>query len=89
MNTPIYKNKFDKDIKLLKKRGKNLAKLKLVVNKLLSNEILEKSYMDHPLKGEYTDCRECHIEPDWLLIYIVHKPFITFVRTGTHSDLFK
>ena len=88
MNTPIYKNKFDKDIKLLKKRGKNLAKLKLVVNKLLSNEILEKIYMDHPLKGEYTDCRECHIEPDWLLIYIVHKPIITFVRTGTDSDLF-
>jgi mRNA interferase YafQ len=89
MNTPIYKNKFNKDVKLLKKRGKDLEKLKFVVSELLSNKPLNKKYIDHPLKGEYSDCRECHIEPDWLLIYIIHNPFITFVRTGTHSDLFK
>jgi mRNA interferase YafQ len=89
MNTPIYKNKFNKDVKLLKKRGKDLAKLKFVVSELLSNKPLNKKYMDHPLKGEYSDCRECHIESDWLLIYIIHNSYITFVRTGTHSDLFK
>ena len=88
MYTPIYKNKFDKDVKRLKKRGKDLTKLKFIVDELLLGKLLNKKYMDHPLKGEYEDCRECHIEPDWLLIYIIHNSHIIFVRTGTHSDLF-
>jgi mRNA interferase YafQ len=88
MYTPIYKNRFEKDVRLLKKRGKNLTKLKFVINELLSGNSLNKKHTDHQLKGEYKDCRECHIEPDWLLIYIIHNSYITFVRTGTHSDLF-
>lgn len=88
MYTPIYKNKFKKDVKLLKKRGMDLTKLKPVIDDLLKGKPLDKKYNDHPLKGEFEYCRECHIEPDWLLIYIIHKPCITFVRTGTHSDLF-
>ncbi|MBN1684294.1 MAG: type II toxin-antitoxin system YafQ family toxin [Gammaproteobacteria bacterium] len=46
-------------------------------------------YLNHLLKGNYSDCYECHIEPDWLLIYLIQKTTITFVRTGTHTDLFK
>ncbi|MCK4608161.1 MAG: type II toxin-antitoxin system YafQ family toxin [Gammaproteobacteria bacterium] len=81
MLTPIYKNKFEKDIKQLKKRGKDLAKLTTIR--------LEPKHRNHPLKGEYGDCIECHIEPDWLLIYILNDNDITFVRTGSHSDLFR
>lgn len=88
MYIPIYKNKFNKDVKLLKKRGKDLTKLKFIINELLSGSPLNKKYINHQLKGEYADCRECHIEPDWPLIYIIHNQYITFVRTGTHSDLF-
>jgi mRNA interferase YafQ len=48
-----------------------------------------KTNAGHPLKGEYSDCRECHIEPDWLLIYLIKETSIIFIRTGTHADLFK
>jgi mRNA interferase YafQ len=89
MLTPIYKNKFEKDIKRLKKRGKDLTKLAAVMRKIVNEEELEKKYKDHSLKGEYADCRECHIEPDWLFIYMPHNPHVTFVRSGTHADLFK
>lgn len=88
MLQPIYKNKFEKDIKRLKKRGKNLMKLRFIINELIAGRILDKRYLDHSLKGEYVDCHECHIEPDWLLVYMIHCPNIIFVRTGTHSDLF-
>jgi len=85
---PIYKHKFQKDVARLQKRGKDLEKLKFVVNELINAGVLDRKYLDHSLKGEYTDCRECHIEPDWLLIYLVQGSDITFVRTGTHPDLF-
>jgi len=89
MLTPIYKKKFEKDIKRLKKRGKDLTKLTKIVRKLIAGESLVAKHRDHALKGDYVDCRECHIEPDWLLLYITHNPHITFVRSGTHSDIFK
>ena len=89
MLTPIYKNRFLKDLKQIKKRQKDTKKLKAVMQYLIGNTKLAQKYQDHALKGEYTDCRECHIEPDWLLIYLVQNKTITFVRTGTHSDLFK
>ena len=56
---------------------------------LINQHPLDKKYQDHSLKGEYADCRECHIEPDWLLIYLIDGDSIIFVRTGTHADLFK
>ena len=62
MLTAIYKNKFEKDLKQLVKRGKNLDKLKKVMRTLISGKKLEKQYRDHPLKGEYSDCRECHLD---------------------------
>jgi len=89
MLIPGYKTSFKKDLKLMEKRGKNIQKLKTIMSDLINQKPLTKKHFDHPLKGEYTDCRECHIEPDWLLIYLITEKIITFVRTGTHSDLFK
>ena len=89
MLQPIYKKKFEKDYKRIQKRGKDIKKLKDVVNILAQEKPLDKKLLDHALKGEYSDCRECHIEPDWLLIYTVNNPHIIFLRTGSHADLFK
>lgn len=82
--------KFNKDLKLIKKRGYNIKKLEKVVNKLLNQEILEEKYKDHKLIGDYEDYRECHIEPDWLLVYYIENDILTLTlsRTGTHSNLF-
>lgn len=77
-----------KTLKRVRRRGNDIANLKEVITDLIHEKALDKKFLDHPLKGEYADCRECHIEPDWLLIYFVEKGFITFVRTGTHADLF-
>ena len=55
---------------------------------LIAEKPLSPAPLDHPLKGEYVDCRECHIESDWLFIYLIDKPDIVFIRTGTHVDLF-
>jgi mRNA interferase YafQ len=87
---PIYTKRFEKDVKKAIKRGKNIDKLKVIIVKLVNNEILEKTDQDHPLIGNYKGRRECHIESDWLLIYklIPEDNLIIFERTGTHSDLF-
>ena len=81
---------FRKDYKLAKKRGYNLDLLDQVLNLLLNEEPLETKHHDHALTGNYTGFRECHIQPDWLLIYMVHDTelILTAARTGTHSDLF-
>ncbi len=89
MLTPGYKTSFKKDLKLIKKRGKDIKKLYNIISDLIDQKPLAKKHVDHPLKSEYSDCRECHIEPDWLLIYLIKGNSITFIRTGTHSDLFK
>lgn len=86
----IASNRFRKDLKLAKKRGLTLDKLETVV-KTLANQIpLAAKYRDHALTGNYTDFRECHIEPDWLLIY--RQDFdaleLFLVRTDSHTDLF-
>lgn len=73
----------------MQKRRKDLKKLKSVVEMLLNNEPLPLKYCDHWLVGNYNSRRECHIEPDWLLIYEPGRKEIIFERTGTHSDLFK
>ncbi|MBP7710094.1 MAG: type II toxin-antitoxin system YafQ family toxin [Rickettsiales bacterium] len=71
------------------KRGKNPSKLQEAASFLLRGEILPEKYKDHKLQGNFEGCRECHLEPDWLLIYRTLKTEILFERTGTHSDLFK
>ncbi len=73
----------------MKRRGKDLKKLQVIMSALIEQKLLGAKHKDHTLLGEYHHCRECHIEPDWLLIYIIEKGSITFIRTGTHSDLFQ
>jgi mRNA interferase YafQ len=80
---------FKRDIKRLKKRKKDFKKLIAVINKLVNGEKLPLSLKDHGLKGTMKDCRECHIEPDWLLIYRIDGSTICLIRTGSHSDLFE
>ena len=82
--------RFDKDLKKLKKRKYDLKLLAKIINKLSDSEILPKKYRDHCLTGDYKGFRECHIQPDWLLIYKIEKNILvlTLSRTGTHSDLF-
>lgn len=84
----IYTKSFEKDIKIAIKRGKDLAKLKKVIELLVNQNPLPTKYKDHKLIGNFVDRRECHIEPDWLLIYKINEDSIIFERTGTHSDLF-
>ena len=83
-------SRFKKDYKLAKKRGYNMELLKDVVNLLARGEQLPEKYLDHPLSGDYRGTRECHIAPDWLLIYRIEKELLVLglTRTGTHSDLF-
>lgn len=89
MLIPIRTSQFKRDVKLAEKRRKKMALLKEIMIKLTSEEPLALKHKDHKLTSNYKDHRECHIEPDWLLIYQVNAKEITFVRTGTHSDLFK
>ncbi len=81
---------FKKDLKTAKKRGYDLSLLNNVVNTLASGSPLAEKYKDHNLIGNYKGCRECHITPDWLLIYEISEDEIILylTRTGTHSDLF-
>ncbi len=81
---------FKKDYKLAKKRGLNIDELKTVVSILADGDKLPEKYCDHPLKGSYNNCNECHINPDWLLIYKIDDELLilSLRRTGTHSDLF-
>lgn len=82
--------KFQKDLKRIQKRGYNIALLTEVIKKLAAGEVLPEKNRDHALSGDFAGCRECHIAPDWLLIYeISNKELILYLtRTGTHSDLF-
>ncbi len=89
MLKPISKNKFDKDLKKARKQYKDLSKIRDIMDCLVEEVPLDLKYKDHKLKGEYTDCRECHIEPDWLLIYLIEEDTITFIRTGSHAEIFK
>lgn len=86
---PFFTKRFKKDLKLSEKRGKDTSKIRAVILLLINDQRLTDKYKDHALIGNYTGHRECHIEPDWLLIYRIHNQSITFERTGTHSDLFK
>ena len=70
-------------------RGKSGTKIKYVIRKLINEEHLESCYREHKLIGSYKSMHECHIEPDWLLIYKIFQDEINFQRTGTHADLFE
>ena len=85
-----FTTQFKKDIKLAKKQGKDTDKIFEVVEKLANDEVLDAKYKDHCLTGDYNDCRECHIEPGWLLIYKKYESelILMLIRTGSHSELF-
>lgn len=89
MLIPVYTNSFEKDIKRMQKRSKKIDKLKAIILLLAEQKSLPAKNRDHALIGNYKNRRECHIEPDWLLIYKLEDDKIIFERTGTHSDLFK
>ena len=86
----FYSSKFKKDYKLAKKQGKYMELLLDIVDILAEEKPLAPKHKDHPLSGDYIGHRECHIQPDWLLIYKVDdkKLVLTLTRTGTHSELF-
>ncbi|CAI3509396.1 TPA: type II toxin-antitoxin system YafQ family toxin [Streptococcus suis] len=90
MLTLVTTNQFRKDLKRIKKRGLSLSKLEAVLETLLKEKPLDQRYRDHALVGNYIGFRECHIEPDWLLVYAIDKGqlILTASRTGSHSDLF-
>lgn len=86
----VQTSKFKKDLKRAIKRGYNIDLLGEVIDTLASGEKLAEEYQDHNLSGDYKGCRECHITPDWLLIYELcdGELILYLTRTGTHSDLF-
>lgn len=86
----IPSTQFKKDLKLAAKRGLKIEKLRDVVNTLARGETLDEKYRDHNLTGDYNGFRECHIEPDWLLVYRINDTELELFlfRTGSHSDLF-
>ena len=85
-----FTGQFKKDAKLAKKQGKDLEKLYAVIEALAEGKAIEAKYRDHSLSGNYNSCRECHIEPDWLLIYEIIDDVLVLMlnRTGSHSELF-
>jgi mRNA interferase YafQ len=90
MLIPVYHTSFRKDTKLMKKQNKNMNKLIEVMNTLINEQPLLPKHENHPLSGNYKNWWECHVEPDWLLIYRIdkHNQQVIFNRTGSHSDLF-
>ncbi len=81
---------FERDYRLMVKQGKDIEKLKTIMRQLVDQQPLELGYHDHALTGNLRGHRDCHIEPDWILIYRIDRDVreITFVRTGSHADLF-
>ena len=80
---------FSRDIKRMRKRGKDLHKLQEIVRLLATGSPLAPKHSDHPLIGPWAPSRDCHVEPDWILIYTADEDSLRLERTGTHSDLFK
>ena len=91
MRTFSRTTQFKKDVKRAKKRGKDLAKLKAAMERLIDGHPLPPEFKDHPLRGNFAGSRDCHLEPDWVLIYTLAEKdaHVRFERTGTHSDLFR
>jgi len=89
MKTIRRTSQFKRDVKRMQRQGKDLEKLKRVLESLVKGEGLAPKYCDHVLVGQYKGTRECHIEPDWLLLYELAESEIVLIRTGSHSDLFR
>ena len=86
----VMSSRFSKDLKIIVRRGYDLNKIKFVIEELANGRTLDPKYKDHQLQGNYMGKRECHILPDWLLIYEIcdNELFLYLARTGSHSDLF-
>ena len=82
-------SQFKKDVRRMERRGKDLRKLKRVFDLLIDGKPLLAELKDHPLRGEFAGSRDCHLEPDWVLIYSLEEGHVRFERTGTHGDLFQ
>ena len=89
MLRPVTTTKFKRDLKRGKKQKRELKELKDVMEMLIQQKPLPIKYRDHKLLGELRDCRECHVENDWLLVYRTTEDEITFVAIGSHAELFK
>lgn len=88
MRKLTFTTKFKKDLNRLKKQGKDPEKLFVFVQLLLDEGTIPPQYKDHGLVGEWKHCRECHVDPDWLLIYSITPEEIIAHRTGSHAELF-
>jgi len=89
MKEVVQTRQFSRDVQRMRKRGKDLHQLRKLVRLLAADTPLPPSHRDHPLIGPWRASRDCHIEPDWILIYTADKDALRLERTGTHSDLFK
>ena len=85
----VYTNQFRRDYKRIQKRGQEMEKLKAIITLLISGEPLPEKYKDHPLQGNFKGVRDCHIAPDWILLYVIVDDELRLIRTGSHADLFK
>lgn len=88
MLKPVYLRSFEREIAKAKKRGLDMSKIKDLIEDLINEKPLAAKHKNHKLKGNFVGYWECHIEPDWLLVYKKDDTHIYFARTGTHSDLF-
>ena len=89
MKTTRRTSQFKRDVKRMQRQGRELDKLKRVLETLVKGDPLSTKYRDHVLVGQYKGTRECHMEPDWLLIYELAEAEIVLIRAGSHSDLFR
>jgi mRNA interferase YafQ len=91
MLIPQETTRFRRDLRRMRRRGKDVQKLQAVVRLLVQEQPLAERHHDHPLVGDWAGYRDCHIEPDWLLLYKIDRDeeTLTLVRTGTHADLFE
>lgn len=88
MLIPVRSSQFKRDVKRVRKRGKDMAKLRTLLDLLIEQAPLPDAYQDHPLRGKWKKYRNAHIEPDWLLLYRIVDDELHLVRTGSHADLF-
>jgi mRNA interferase YafQ len=89
MREIVFTSQFEKHVKRAQKRGWDMQKMSTVILLLKDGDLQDKRYKDHLLKGNYAGLRECHLEPDWLLVYQADEKQVLLFATGTHADLFK
>jgi mRNA interferase YafQ len=86
--TPKLTRRFKRDRRLMERRNKDIKKLKKLMALIIAEAPLPRSCHEHLLHGDYEGCTECHVEPNWLLVYRFEDDIVHFARTGTHADLF-